>query len=80
VQQATCKCKDDQMWLKCSTSCNVWACNTTKFSSCVVKSTNLKERCIDLKSMTSPSMMELISIVENLDSNFFWNKGTFKKI
>jgi hypothetical protein len=78
VQQATCKCKDDQMWLKCNTICNVWACKTTRFSSCVVKSTNLKGRCLDLKLMTSLSMMELISVVENIDSNFFWNKGTFK--
>jgi hypothetical protein len=43
----------------------VWACKTTRLSSCVVKSTNLKGRYLDLKSMTSPSMMELISIVEN---------------
>jgi len=77
VQQAICKCKDDQMGLKCSTIYNVWACKTTRFSSCVVKSTNLKGRCLELKSMTSPSMMELISIVENIDSNFFWEQRNY---
>lgn len=77
MQQATCKCKDHQMWLKCSTIYNVWACKTRRFSSCVVKSTNLKGRYLELKSMTSPSMMELISIVENIDSNFFWEQRNY---
>jgi hypothetical protein len=77
MQQATCKCKDHQMWLKFSTIYNVWACKTTRFSSCVVKSTNLKGRCLELKSMTSPSMMELISIVENIDSNFFLEQRNY---
>jgi hypothetical protein len=37
----------------------------------------LKGRCLELKSMTSPSMRELISIVENIDSNFFLGQRNY---